>query len=232
VRLLYHRRVRGPSLLVVLAASLAANAGHAGWYAYIDEHGNPVVSDVRNDPRAQKYRLGDFEARVLEQRGVPHRGLALDDDDDGFGGRRGPAAPRPMPRNVVYDGLIAEAAAKYGVKFSLVKAVVAIESGFRPAVTSRAGAMGLMQLMPGTAKELGVVDATDPRENIHGGTRYLAALLKHFKDEELAVAAYNAGPGRVVRAGGVPRIAETRAYVANVLGLARRYEAGDPSGEH
>jgi soluble lytic murein transglycosylase-like protein len=212
--------VRAPALLVGITL-LHAAAGHAGWYAYIDEHGTPVISDVRDDPRAQRYRIGDFERRLLQQKGVPHRGLGLDEE-------RLPA----LPRNLVYDDLIAEAAAKYGVRFSLVKAVVAVESGFRPAVKSRAGAMGLMQLMPGTAKDLGVKDATDPRENIHGGTRYLAGLLKHFKNEELAVAAYNAGPGRVMRAGGVPRIAETRAYVTNVLGLARRYEAGDTSGVH
>ncbi len=221
--------MRRALFLVAIIAIGAPRPAAAGWYAYIDEQGTPVISDVRDDPRAQRYRIGDFEKRILQQKGVPHRGLGWpqDDRDDRLADRL-----HAMPRSVVYDAIITEAAAKYGVPFSLVKAVVAVESGFRPKVTSRAGAMGLMQLMPGTAKELGVQDATDPRENIHGGTRYLAGLLKHFKDEELAVAAYNAGPGRVMRAGGVPRIAETRAYVANVLGLARRYAAGDTSGEH
>jgi soluble lytic murein transglycosylase-like protein len=81
-----------------------------------------------------------------------------------------------------------------------------------------------MQLMPDTARDLGVKNPRDPAENVHAGTRYLAFLRRHFGDDALALAAYNAGPGRVTRAGRrVPEISETRAYVRNVLELARSY---------
>lgn len=195
---------------MLAAAVVVLLAAPAQWYAYIDENGTPVVTDVPQDPRAVPYRVGDFERKALRQKGVPHAGYA-------------PTTLREFTRDTKYDDLIREAADRHGVPFALVKAVVAVESGFRPDVTSRAGAVGLMQLMPGTAKDLGVVDRTDPRENVLGGTRYLAFLLKHFGDEELAIAAYNAGPGRVKRAGGVPAIAETRAYVRNVLAMQRQY---------
>jgi soluble lytic murein transglycosylase-like protein len=203
--------------VVVLASGPAA----ADWYAYIDENGTPVVTDQRRDPRAVPYRIGDFERKALGQKGVPHAGLGLENAP--FGGGAPTTTLRDFAGNAAYDDLIREASAKFGVPFGLVKAVIAVESGFRPEVASRAGAVGLMQLMPGTAKDLGVVDRTDPRQNVLGGTRYLAFLLKHFKDEELAIAAYNAGPGRVMRAGGVPPIAETRAYVRNVLAMQRQY---------
>jgi soluble lytic murein transglycosylase-like protein len=99
-----------------------------------------------------------------------------------------------------------------------------VESSFRADAVSSAGAMGLMQLMPGTASDMGVKNPFDPADNINGGARYLAFLLKHFGDEELAIAAYNAGPGRVKKAGGVPNIPETVAYVRQVRGLAANYE--------
>ena len=97
-------------------------------------------------------------------------------------------------------------------------AVVSVESGFRPDAVSRKGAQGLMQLMPGTARELGVKDAFDPAANLDGGTRYLNALLLQYKgDLKRALAAYNAGAGAVKRHGGVPPYRETRDYVQKVL---------------
>lgn len=114
--------------------------------------------------------------------------------------------------------LAAETAKRHGLDPALVLAVVSVESGFRPDAVSRKGAQGLMQLMPGTARELGVKDPLDPAANLDGGTRYLNALLQQYKgDLKRALAAYNAGAGAVKRHGGVPPYRETRDYVQKVL---------------
>ncbi|MBI1682317.1 lytic transglycosylase domain-containing protein [Caulobacter hibisci] len=110
------------------------------------------------------------------------------------------------------------AAADYALDPKLVEAVAWRESRFRPAARSRRGAMGVMQLMPGTARDLGV-DPADMAQNIKGGAMYLRQMLNRFGgDVKLALAAYNAGPGAVLKHGGVPPYAETQAYVASILG--------------
>lgn len=126
-----------------------------------------------------------------------------------------PARGRP------WAGAIEEVAGRYGLDPRLLAALVWAESGFDPSAVSPAGAIGLTQLMPGTAVGLGV-DPRDPLQNLEGGTRYLRAQLDRFGRLDLALAAYNVGPGRVVEAGGIPQIPETRAYVARVLGLYRQ----------
>ena len=116
-----------------------------------------------------------------------------------------------------YDDLILDAAARHQVSPALIKAVMLVESGFNPTALSPKGAMGLMQLMPGTAAELGVTDAFDPAQAIGGGAAYLRKMLDRFGGDGIkATAAYNAGPGRVQRAGGIPNIEETQFYVRNV----------------
>jgi soluble lytic murein transglycosylase-like protein len=126
-----------------------------------------------------------------------------------------PAASDPPP---AYRAAIAAAAARYDLSPDLLDAVARSESGYDPDAVSPAGAIGVMQLMPATARSLGV-DPRDPTQNILGGAAHLRAQLDRFDGAvDLALAAYNAGGGRVVRYGGVPPFAETRAYVATNLG--------------
>lgn len=128
-----------------------------------------------------------------------------------------------LPPNEAYDDMIEEAAADYKMDPDLIRAVMQTESAFHPLVVSRAGAEGLMQLMPDLADEMGVSDSFDPRENIRGGTRYLKRLLDYYDgDLILALAGYNAGPGNVALYGGIPPFAETRKYVKTIMALLKR----------
>ena len=123
-----------------------------------------------------------------------------------------------------YRNEITAAARHHGVDESIVRAIIHAESAFNPNALSRVGAQGLMQLMPGTARQVGVNNAFDPAQNIRGGVQYLAMLLKRFNGNlTLAAAGYNAGPGAVDKYRGVPPYSETRHYVERVGILADRY---------
>ncbi|MBF0118530.1 MAG: lytic transglycosylase domain-containing protein [Desulfobacterales bacterium] len=113
-----------------------------------------------------------------------------------------------------FDHLIYKASQTHGIDFSLIKAVIKVESNFDHRAVSPKGAMGLMQLMPGTAEDLQVIDPFDPHENIMGGTKFLRTLMDRFRDLDLALAAYNAGPNRVIDT--IPSIPETENYVKYV----------------
>jgi len=124
---------------------------------------------------------------------------------------------RALPATIAYNDAIAEAAALYKLDPNLIRAVIRAESEFNPLAVSRAGAQGLMQLMPAVAEELSVLDPFDPRQNIFGGARYLRQLLdRNDGNLDLAVASYNAGPGAVDRYNGIPPYRETRNYVKKV----------------
>jgi soluble lytic murein transglycosylase-like protein len=123
----------------------------------------------------------------------------------------------PLPEDQV-NALTDEAAKKESLKPELLRAIIRQESGFRPCAVSAKGAQGLMQLMPATAEQLAVRDVFDPRQNVHAGAKYLKQLLGRYAgDVPKALAAYNAGTGRVDSAGGVPSIPETINYVSSIL---------------
>ena len=125
-----------------------------------------------------------------------------------------------------FSDTIALAAREYRVDPALIRAIIHAESAFNPLARSRKGAMGLMQLMPGTAKDMGVANSADPEQNIKGGVKYLASLLQTFSgNESLAAAAYNAGPAAVTRHGGIPPFEETQTYVKRVKILLERYKS-------
>jgi hypothetical protein len=166
------------------------------YYMFTDDQGVVHLTDAPADPR---YRL--FSIQVTVSSGLaPFRRLDIE-------------KVRP---------LIMEASATYKVDPALIAAIIRAESAFDPKAVSWAGAQGLMQLMPSTARLVGCEDSFDPAQNIMGGTKYLRMMLNRFNgDVTLAVAAYNAGPERVARVMGVPAINETRNYVKVVL---RNYE--------
>jgi soluble lytic murein transglycosylase-like protein len=143
------------------------------------------------------------------------------------------AAPDVADEGSPFEGFIEEASALYGVSSDLVRAVIQTESGFDPKAVSRVGAKGLMQIMPRTARALGVKDPLDPRENIFGGVKYLSMLLEKYNGNvALALASYNAGPGNVRKHGGIPPFSETRGYVRKITGLlADASEVPDTAGQ-
>jgi len=191
-------------LLTVLLALALARAADAQIFVYKDSYGRTYFTDTPQHEGFARYKpKSEYELRTES------------------------LAPRTAARVTrAYDPAIKRASRQHGVAAALVKAVIAAESGFDPGAVSRKGAQGLMQLMPDTARDLGVDDALDPWQNIDGGTRYLGEMIERFPGElALAVAAYNAGPEAVKRHQGVPPFEETRSYVQRVLRLYKKYHA-------
>ncbi len=193
--------------VAALALLCAAQGAGAQIYAGTDANATPILS---NFPSAATPELivpapGAAPAAAIGAPAVPPRA------------ERAGAAAR-------IDPLVRSVAETTSLPPRLLHAVIAAESGYDARAVSREGAVGLMQLMPATARRFGVVDAFDPQQNVSGGAAYLKWLLDRFDgDLELTLAAYNAGEGAVARAGNrVPPYAETRAYVPRVLDLMRR----------
>jgi soluble lytic murein transglycosylase-like protein len=195
---MHSRFLRIAAVTAALLAGVPA-AVHAQIYTWRDAAGNLVLSDRPKDGAARSFAVGTT----------------------GFRTTRAPNARR----NSTFDDLIAEHASVQGVRADLVHAVIQAESAFNPMALSVKGAMGLMQLMPATAVQFGVTNAFDPAQNIRAGVTYLKQLLKRYsQNEELALAAYNAGPGAVEKYGAVPPYRETRDYVSKI-----RSRAGAPA---
>jgi soluble lytic murein transglycosylase-like protein len=204
---------------LVLAAVLTAVPASAGeLYRRVDARGVVHFTDA---PRGASF------TKIAMARPASD-GLRVFAPSKSSGGslvlRRSGARRAVKPReNEAYDPLILLAAERHGVPAALVKAVIAAESSFDPGAVSPKGAMGLMQLMPGTAKDVGVEQPFDDEDNVHGGTRYLRWLFERYGDWLRTVAAYNAGPEAVERYGGVPPYRETREYVQRVLSYYRAF---------
>jgi soluble lytic murein transglycosylase-like protein len=182
---------------VLLAGSVAP--AFAQIYSWRDAQGLLVVSDRPRDG------AGEMTTYAVA----------------GTGGLRATRPTAAVTRSAPFDDAIEEHASAQGVSPDLVRAVIQVESAFNPQAISPKGAMGLMQLMPATARELGVENPFLPEENIRGGVAYLRQLLDRYdRNVELALAAYNAGPGSVAKYGAIPPYRETQAYVKKVTGVS------------
>ena len=186
--------------LILVSMWLAATIAQADVYISIDAKGGYVLTNV--------HRPGRHYERVISEP------LA----------QAGPSNAQLITGRP-YADVVAVAARIHDVPQALLHALIKAESGYNPRARSAAGAVGLMQLMPDTAREMGVENRLDPEDNIKGGARYLKRMLTLFdNDITLAVAAYNAGPDAVLRRGAVPPFAETRRYVPAVLREYRKLQ--------
>jgi soluble lytic murein transglycosylase-like protein len=200
--------------LFVLALMACSGAASAAVYGKV-ESGRVSVLYADTPPNDASYRLYSRSNRFIVYPGALRKSPR----------RAEPQAFLPPPS--VYDSHIEAAAAETSVDAGLIRAVISVESGYNPLARSPKGAMGLMQLMPDTARKYGVKNVRDPGQNIHGGARYLKALMEMFgNDLKLVLAAYNAGEEAVVKYGRrIPPFAETAAYVPKVLSRYRKTAA-------
>lgn len=187
------------SVIGALIAAHGAAANSAVVYRFTDDRG---VVHFTNAPSDSRYQLVSIRPKAT-----------------GYSRR----APADVPLNHGYDSLIVREARAQRLDPALIKAVIAAESNFSPRAVSRAGAQGMMQLMPKTAEQLGVEDPFHTAENVNGGTRYLRKMLDRYGDLSRALAAYNAGPTAVDHYQGIPPYPETKAYVKRVLAYYRGY---------
>jgi soluble lytic murein transglycosylase-like protein len=183
-------------------------------------------------------RLGELQTMVAQMNApaapAPATAPAATAPPSSFAGALAAAQTSPSAVPVsgaggssAFDSEINAAAASNGIDPALLKGLVSQESGFNPSARSGAGAVGLTQLMPGTASALGVTNPLDPAQSLQGGAKYLREQLDRFGgDETLALAAYNAGPGAVQKYGGVPPYAETQNYVTSVMSKAAAFRGG------
>jgi soluble lytic murein transglycosylase-like protein len=191
------------SLVLVLGLLLPLRSG-ADIYSYIDKNGVVHFTNIPRRDRKWKRIMKTGPGKASAK-----RGKSVD---------RIPPRDRSPKRYRRYDQHIGEAAALYHIPVQLVRAVIQVESDFDPRVVSRAGAQGMMQLMPSVSKGMGVENVFDPRQNIFGGTRFLRVLANQFAgDLVLTIASYHAGAGAVRKYGGIPPYETTQKYVRWVL---------------
>jgi transglycosylase-like protein with SLT domain len=205
-------RMRSAFGLALFAAiGLLPLGARADIYRFIDRDGVEHYTNIQPNGRGWQ--------RVLHTRDSGARA--------GSGAHRGGAVLPPDPeRTRRYDAHIREAALLYLLPEEFIRAIMQVESNFYSEAVSSKGAMGLMQLMPGTASAMGVSDAFNPRQNVLGGARFLRVLANHFGGDLVrTIAAYNAGEAAVLKYGGVPPYAETRFYVQAVLSNYYRFRA-------
>jgi soluble lytic murein transglycosylase-like protein len=166
------------------------------------------------DPIMARLQRQLYNSVLKDLESILQKGLGI------FSGQGSSLKARPSE----FDQLLTDAAQRYNLDPSLLKAVAQTESNFSSTAVSHAGAKGVMQLMDGTARQLGVTNSFDPVQNINGGARFLRQMLDRYDGNEvLALAAYNAGPGAVDKWGGLPPYKETQAYIPRVLGLKQQY---------
>ncbi len=196
-------------LLLCLALSALPRVAAADIYRFVDHDGVEHYTNIQ--PSGRGWQI------IAHTR--PARGARA-------GARRASVAPPDPERLRRYDVHIREAAALYVLPEEFLRAVMEVESNFYAGAVSSKGAIGLMQLMPETASQMGVLDPFDPRQNVLGGARFLRVLANRFGgDLVLTIAAYNAGSGAVERYGGIPPYTETRMYVQRVLTRYYAYRA-------
>lgn len=198
------------SLIGIIAMVLsAASHAHADAYIYEDPSGRIILTDTPSNHRQI--------ASIVPPENIKARGKK---SSKSSGVVKGYTSGKKTKYFTRYNSIIKRAASKYKLDHKLVSAVVQVESQFKPDAVSRTGAIGLMQLMPSTARQLGVLDSYDPSQNIEGGTKYLRYLVERFKgDVTLALAAYNSGPLNVEKYGKVPPFKETKGYIRKIYSI-------------
>ena len=196
------------AVLLLGHGPFAPSRARADIYRWVDKDGTEHYTNIQPAGRSFQRVVKGSSSQVGARLGAKL----------GTGARREARPPDPM-RTARYDAFIREAAVLYVLPEELVRAVMRVESNFFHEAVSNKGAMGLMQLMPATARSMGVLDPFDPRQNVLGGARFLRILANRFGgDLVLTIAAYNAGEGAVQKYRGIPPYAETRRYVQRVLG--------------
>jgi soluble lytic murein transglycosylase-like protein len=195
--------------ILLVAFALCALPAHGQIVSYLDSSGKLVFINAEPTPTGRRAKPADPRAVLVA--GVSPQTTQIPPVASSTMGAAGQAYRQKI------EEMIRETSARYNVDPALIRAVIETESNWNSTAVSRKGALGLMQLVPGTAQQLGVSNAFDPKQNVDGGVRYLHTLLERYNgDLDKALAAYNAGPGAVDRAKGVPGYRETREYVRKV----------------
>jgi soluble lytic murein transglycosylase-like protein len=202
-------RMKNALCFLLTAVALAACAGHSygqALYAYTDENGIQVFTNIPPVGPVQDLKI--------------------------TGSIFSPAPSDSKPKSQSYDAIVEKYASDYRLDPSLIRSIIATESGFNPKAVSPKGARGLMQLMPATAQQLGISNSFDPEQNIRGGVQHFRFLMDSFGNNlDLSLAAYNAGENLVQRLGRVPDIKETRDYVQSVKKLYDKKDLPNPPSQ-